>query len=83
VVVAGVCTKPDQFVPVAALMRELTLLFVVYYRRRDYAYVVEMLRQGRIDPRPLVTDRVDLDGFPAAFDALKHPTTQCKVLVRP
>jgi (R,R)-butanediol dehydrogenase / meso-butanediol dehydrogenase / diacetyl reductase len=82
-VVAGVCTRPDPFVPVTALMKELSLLFVVYYRRDDYAYTVEMLRQDRIDPRPLITDRVDLDGFPAAFAALKTPTTQCKVLVEP
>ena len=26
---------------------------------------------------------VDLDGFAAAFAALKHPTDQCKVLVKP
>lgn len=83
VVIAGVCNKPDQFVPVVALMKELTMHFVVYYRRQDFAHVVEMLRQGRIDPRPLITDRVGLDTFPSAFEALKHPTTQCKVLVHP
>jgi 2-desacetyl-2-hydroxyethyl bacteriochlorophyllide A dehydrogenase len=82
-VVAGVCTKPDPFVPIMALMKELAMHFVVYYRRQDYAYVVDMLRQGRVDPRPFVTDHVDLDGFPAAFEALKTPTTQCKVLVHP
>jgi 2-desacetyl-2-hydroxyethyl bacteriochlorophyllide A dehydrogenase len=83
VIVAGVCTKPDPFIPVIAVMKELAMHFVVYYRRQDFAYVVDMLAQGRLDPRPLVTDRVGLDDFPTAFAALKHPSTQCKVLVEP
>jgi 2-desacetyl-2-hydroxyethyl bacteriochlorophyllide A dehydrogenase len=83
VIVAGVCTKPDPFIPVIAVMKELAMHFVVYYRRHDFAYVVDMLAQGRLEPRPLVTDRVGLDDFPTAFAALKHPSTQCKVLVTP
>jgi hypothetical protein len=31
----------------------------------------------------MVSERIDLNTFPAAFEALKHPTTQCKVLVVP
>ncbi len=31
----------------------------------------------------MVTDVVDFDGFSAAFEALKHPTTQCKVMLEP
>jgi (R,R)-butanediol dehydrogenase / meso-butanediol dehydrogenase / diacetyl reductase len=83
VVVAGVCAKPDPFVPIVALMKELAMHFVVYYRRRDFAYVLDMLRQGRIDPGRFITDRVGLDAFPTAFEALKQPTSQCKVLVNP
>jgi 2-desacetyl-2-hydroxyethyl bacteriochlorophyllide A dehydrogenase len=83
VIVAGVCTKPDPFIPVIAVMKELAMHFVVYYRRQDFAYVVDMLAQGRIDPSGFVTDRVGLDAFPAAFEALKTPSTQCKVLVQP
>jgi (R,R)-butanediol dehydrogenase / meso-butanediol dehydrogenase / diacetyl reductase len=83
VIVVGVCTKPDPFVPIVAVMKELAMHFVVYYRRQDFAYTVDMLRDGRIDVAPFVTQRVDLDGFPAAFEALKHPTDQCKVLVVP
>jgi (R,R)-butanediol dehydrogenase/meso-butanediol dehydrogenase/diacetyl reductase len=83
VVVAGVCTKPDPFVPITALMKELTMHFVVYYRRRDFAYVLDMQRQGRIDPAAFITDRVGLDAFPTAFEALKQPTSQCKVIVNP
>jgi (R,R)-butanediol dehydrogenase/meso-butanediol dehydrogenase/diacetyl reductase len=83
VVIVGVCSKPDPFVPVVALMKELTMHFVVYYRSADYRYTIDMMHASRLDPLPMVTDRIDLDAFPTAFEALKHPTTQCKVLVLP
>jgi (R,R)-butanediol dehydrogenase/meso-butanediol dehydrogenase/diacetyl reductase len=83
VVIVGVCNKPDPFVPVVALMKELTMHFVVYYRSGDYRYTIDMMHAGRLDPLPMVTERIGLDAFPAAFEALKHPTTQCKVLVLP
>ena len=83
VVIVGVCSKPDTFVPIGALMKELTMSFVVYYRSADYAYTIDMINAGRLDPLPMVSARIDLDAFPAAFEALKHPTTQCKVLVCP
>jgi (R,R)-butanediol dehydrogenase/meso-butanediol dehydrogenase/diacetyl reductase len=83
VVIVGVCTQPDPFVPITALMRELTLHFVVYYRMADFAYTIAMIDAGRIDPAAFVTDRISLDQFPAAFEALKHPSTQAKVLVIP
>jgi hypothetical protein len=31
----------------------------------------------------MISDRIGLDAFPAAFEALKKPTEQCKVLVFP
>ena len=83
VVIVGVCNKPDPFVPIVALMKELTMHFVVYYRSADYRYTIDMLHAGRLDAMPMVSERIDLDAFPAMFEALKHPTTQCKVLVVP
>jgi (R,R)-butanediol dehydrogenase/meso-butanediol dehydrogenase/diacetyl reductase len=83
VIIVGVCSKPDTFVPIGALMKELTMSFVVYYRSADYRYTIDMMNAGRLDPLPMVSGRIDLDAFPAAFEALKHPTTQCKVLVLP
>jgi len=31
----------------------------------------------------MVTDRIGLDALPAAFEALRKPSTECKVLVEP
>jgi (R,R)-butanediol dehydrogenase / meso-butanediol dehydrogenase / diacetyl reductase len=83
VVIVGVCTKPDPFIPVVAVVKELTMLFTVYYQRRHFAHTIAVLGDGRINPDLFITDRVDLDGFPAAFAALKSPSTQRKVLVQP
>ena len=83
VIVTGVCTKPDPFVPVVAVVKELTMSFTVYYQQRHFAHTIAALHAGSIDPNLFITDRVDLDGFPAAFTALKTPSTQRKVLVHP
>ena len=44
---------------------------------------VAMLEQGRIDPAPMITDRIGLAGVPAMFETLARPTTQAKVLIEP
>lgn len=83
VAVAGVCMMPDTFSPLAATTKELDLRFAVYYRREDFAATIRAVTDGAIDPLPLVTDEIGLDELPARFDALRHPTHECKVLVRP
>lgn len=83
VVVAGVCSSPDTIVPISAVMKELRIDHAVYYRRGDFAETLAMLDAGRLDPTSMVSDIVDLDAFPAAFEALKSPVDQGKVLVTP
>lgn len=83
IVVAGVCMQPDTIVPVAASMKSLCLQFVSYYRRGDFELALSMLGAGRIDPLPMVTDRIGLDALPDAFEALRTPEAQCKVIVEP
>ena len=45
--------------------------------------MLDLLDAGRVDPRPMITDIVTLEQLPAAFEALRKPTTQIKVMVRP
>lgn len=79
----GACTAPDTFSPIVATSKELTLRFVVYYRRRDFSQTLAFLSAGRLDPRPLVTGHVGLDELPGRFAGLMGPTSDCKVLVHP
>ena len=83
IVVAGLCMLPDTIVPVAALLKQLQLQFVAYYRRPDFALTLDMLGAGRIDPWPMVTQHIGLDELPDAFEALRRPEDQCKVIVQP
>ena len=68
---------------VAAAEAAGRLLFVAYYRRQDFALTLHMLSAERIDPQPMVTKRVGLDELPDAFEALRKPVDQCKVIVEP
>jgi (R,R)-butanediol dehydrogenase/meso-butanediol dehydrogenase/diacetyl reductase len=83
VVIAGVCTKPDPYIPIAALMKELTVDFVVYYTRREFFSVVDTLGQGAVDAAPFVTRRVGLGGANDAFTELTEAKDQRKILVLP
>ena len=83
VVVVGLCMAADRIFPAKAITKELDLTFVFVYRRRHFEIVVDMLGRGRIDARGLVTDRVGLDTFCQAFEALKKPSDQIKVMLEP
>ena len=83
VTIVGVCMGADTIMPLTPLTKELLTQFVLYYRTHDFAHTIAMLAAGRIDPSPLVTDTFGLDALPERFEALKHPTDQCKILVEP
>jgi len=83
IVVAGVCMTPDTFHPGPAVLKEASLQFVLAYEKDDFQHTVDLLEQGRIRPEAMITERIDLAGVPAAFDALAQPSDQCKLLVLP
>lgn len=83
VVVVGVCPTEDRVLPQRAMAKEINLQFVMGYGKPDWRRVLDLLDAGRVDPAPMVTDTVSLDELPAAFEALRRPTTQIKLLVRP
>lgn len=78
----GVCEQPDTILPFPALIKELSIRFAIAYSRADYETVITMLAQGRIKASLMVTSVVSLDEMPAAFEALRAPSSQCKVLTR-
>ena len=51
------------------------------YRPDDFDYVIAMIASDRIDVAHMVTDIVDLNALPAAFEALRKPSHQCKVML--
>jgi (R,R)-butanediol dehydrogenase / meso-butanediol dehydrogenase / diacetyl reductase len=84
IILAGGASAPDTFLPVMGMLKELSLRFCVYYRRSEWAYTIKMLAQDRIDPSPLVSDRVGLDHFAATFaDVQTRPADHLKVILDP
>ena len=83
VVVVGVCVGPDQFQPALAINKEVDLRFVIGYTPLEFRDTLHMLAEGKVDPRPLITGQVGLDGVDAAFAALGDPEKHAKILVDP
>jgi (R,R)-butanediol dehydrogenase/meso-butanediol dehydrogenase/diacetyl reductase len=83
VVVLGICTSADTFVPVVAVDKGIRIQCSALYEIRDFEITIDTLEAGVVAPRHMVTDTVPLGDMPAAFEALRHRTTQCKVLVHP
>ena len=87
VVVVGVCVGPDTFTPAMAINKEIDLRFVIGYTPLEFRDTLHMLADGKVDPRPLVTGTVGLDGVENAFDALAgagdSAITHAKILVDP
>jgi (R,R)-butanediol dehydrogenase/meso-butanediol dehydrogenase/diacetyl reductase len=83
VVVAGACFGSDVMMPMTALRKELSIFFSSAYEDDDFDAVIDNLARERIAPQPLITHSVALQELPQAFEALRIPADQCKVLVEP
>ncbi len=83
VVTGGVCMEPDSFDHLLAYAKEPTIRAARVYTKAENEFILEMMASGRIDPAPMISHRVGLGDLPAAFEALRSPTDQCKVMVEP
>lgn len=73
----------DAIVPITALTKEIAMQFVFAYDPGEFYDTLHLLADGKVDPTPLITSTVDLDGVPAAFDTLGKAEEQAKILVAP
>ena len=83
VVVVGVCVGSDSFTPAMAINKEIDLRFVLGYTPLEFRDTLMMLAEGDVDPRPLITGTVGLDGVAGAFDDLADPERHAKILIDP
>jgi threonine dehydrogenase-like Zn-dependent dehydrogenase len=83
VVVAGVCVGPDTFTPALAINKEIDLRFVLGYTPLEFRDTLQMLADGKVDPRPMITGTVGLSGVPEAFSDLADPEQHAKILIDP
>jgi threonine dehydrogenase-like Zn-dependent dehydrogenase len=83
VVVVGVCVGSDAITPAMAINKEIDLRFVLGYTPLEFRDTLHMLAAGDVDPSPLLTGTVGLDGVDAAFTALGDPEVHAKILIDP
>lgn len=81
VVVLGVCMEPDTIAPLACVMKEIAIDFVLGYTRAEFQETIDALASGKINAKPMITDVIAVDQVPAMFEALRHPGTRAKVMV--
>lgn len=81
ILLLGLCTKPDSFIPFNALSKEIRLQTAAFFSQREYESALDVLNAGAIEPRYLITDTVQLQNVPQVFESLKKRTQQCKVLI--
>jgi threonine dehydrogenase-like Zn-dependent dehydrogenase len=82
-VVVGVCMAPDTFMPLGAILKELSMTFVLAYRPDEFERSLHLIADGKVDVQPWVTATVGLGGVAGAFAELGNPEKHCKVLVNP
>ena len=83
IVVVGVCMQTDAIEPFMAVTKEMELRFSFGYTPAEFTATLERLTTGVPGADALVTSTVDLAGAPGAFETLRTPGEQGKVLVSP
>jgi threonine dehydrogenase-like Zn-dependent dehydrogenase len=66
-----------------AINKEIDLRFVIGYTALEFRDALHMLAEGKVDPGPLITGIVGLDGVENAFTALGNPDVHAKILIDP
>jgi len=83
IVMLGLCTALDSFVPFSAVSKEARLITSAFFTMGEYQAALDMLDGGQAPAHAMITDTVALSAMPGAFEALRKRTHQCKVMVQP
>lgn len=81
IVVAGMCQETDRFEPMQCTLKHLQLIFPYFFTIEEYGYTLEMMKQGRIDPTPMITRTISLEKLPLMIETMKTLGDQIKVIV--
>lgn len=83
VTVLGICFHQDAWIPAQAIYKEIKLQFAISTSLDMFEHAARTLDRGIVDPLAMVTDVISFAQLPDAFEALKHRTNQCKVVLDP
>lgn len=83
IVIAGLCTDEDRFMPIEALRKELSIQYVFYYEAPEFEEALQALADGSIHWQAWLSGKVGLDGIADAFELLKDPESHAKIIIEP
>lgn len=83
IVVLGACMEMDRIEPVMALNKQINISFASFYTPEEFALSLQRVAEGVTDVTPLITDVVGRGGVAGAFEALRNPEFQTKIVVEP
>jgi (R,R)-butanediol dehydrogenase/meso-butanediol dehydrogenase/diacetyl reductase len=83
IVILGLCTAPDTFIPFTAVSKEVCIQTSAFFEFPEFCTSIDMLESGQAVAHALITDTVSLSNMPETFEALRKRTSQCKVMVNP
>ena len=83
IVILGLCTAPDTFIPFEAVSKEVNIQTSAFFTSQEFAMSIDALESDQVSPHAMITDTVSLSDMPDVFESLRRRTTQCKVLVDP
>ena len=66
-----------------AMIKEATIKFTNFYSYKEFVTTVNSLANGNIEPRAMITQVVNLDDAPEAFERLKQKNSHCKIQISP
>jgi threonine dehydrogenase-like Zn-dependent dehydrogenase len=66
-----------------AINKEIELRFVFAYQPHEFHEALQLIARGTVDPTPLITGTVGLDGVADAFEVLGDPEEHAKILIDP
>lgn len=84
VILVGVATAPITIPTVVAVLHELTLQGAIAYTKEEFAEVIDLISNKKIDVMKFVSEIVGLDDVQASYDKLMSGTADViKILVDP
>jgi threonine dehydrogenase-like Zn-dependent dehydrogenase len=83
IVVAGLCMELDQFYPSYGIIKEVDIIFCIAFAMEEYAEAFGLIAAGKLDVGTLITGHVALDGVKDAFNRLKDPEQDVKIVIVP
>lgn len=82
-VVAGNHMEAEQVSRIVPFTKELEVIYSRMYEKNHFQHTLDMLAQGRIEPRAMVTHRFGLEKLPDVLLEMSRPNLFGKVLIDP